>query len=302
MKPILKIKRGNARPSDYSVTTFNPPNLPPYSVQSGLSAGELGIDTTNNVFYIGNNARKAITFGCPIDADVTLGSVPSNLKVPTQKAVKTYVDTNVTPSPPPILAPKERFLASFTGRDVTSNVDFQFFEIYAVNTLEQTANMGILYNSQVGSGFYQTSKTYMILHVNYSLVISSIDTNALRPPSGEGNILNAHRVVGLRAINKTNPTGTNQTIYYAMNSMLPVIGSDGAVDPLGLPTLVTGSAIIRLPRFVENTAEWELQLVYKFRSQDLSLGIANMDNGVNDPQISNGYGLRIEMLKLFEEA
>lgn len=302
MKPILKIKRGNARPSDYSVTTFNPPDLPPYSVQSGLSAGELGIDTVNNVFYIGNNSRKAITFGCPIDPDVTLGSVPSNFKIPTQKAVKTYVDTNVTPSPPPPAAPKERFLASFNGRNVTSNGDIDFFEIYAVTTLEQTQNMGILYNSQVGSGFYQTSKAYMILHVNYSLVISSVDTNALRPPSGEGNILNAHRLVGLRVINKTNPTGTGQTIYYGINSILPVIGSNEAADPLGLPTLVTGSAVVRLPKFISNTSEWELQLVYKFRSQDLSLAIADMSNGVNDPQIANGYGLRIEMLKLFEEA
>lgn len=295
MKPILKIKKGNNRPSDYSVTTFNPPGLPSYSVQSGLSAGELGVDLGNNVFYIGNNLGKAITFGCPVDADVNLGSVASNFKIPTQKAVKTYVDTNVTTAPPPVAAPKETFIATFDGRSITSNVAYQFFEIYAVTSIAQTTNMGILYNDQTGTGFYQTSKNFMMLYVNYSLVISSVDSNAI---VAEGSTLNAHRSIGLRVINKTNPTATNGTVYYGLKSFLPAIGSE--VAAAGLPTLVSGNAVVKLPKYIAGSAEWELQLIYKVRSQDLTLAIADMNNGVNDPAIATGNGLKIEMVKLSE--
>ena len=75
--PKIKIKRGTGKPSDWNGVT-------------GATAGELYVDFTNTSFYIGNTFGQAITFGHFVDGG-TLGT-NSDIRVPTQKAVKSYVD------------------------------------------------------------------------------------------------------------------------------------------------------------------------------------------------------------------
>ena len=97
-KPILRIKQGNVKPGNYSVSTG-----------LGLTAGELGANLTGSGsygFYIGNTFGQAITFGCEVTIDSALGGAsPSDAKIPTQKALKTYVDAlSVSASPVGIIS------------------------------------------------------------------------------------------------------------------------------------------------------------------------------------------------------
>lgn len=78
--PKIKIKRGTGKPSNWDGV-------------SGATAGELYVDFTNTSFYIGNTFGQAITFGHFIDGG-TLGT-NSDIRVPTQKAVKSYVDGKI---------------------------------------------------------------------------------------------------------------------------------------------------------------------------------------------------------------
>jgi len=90
--PIIKIKTGSSKPEDYTLTTISG-----NTTQKGLTAGELGAVVTppDYAFYIGNNSGKAITFGNEISTDNSLGSSnPSDFKIPTQKAVKEFIDNN----------------------------------------------------------------------------------------------------------------------------------------------------------------------------------------------------------------
>jgi hypothetical protein len=82
-KPIVKIKKGNSKPLDYQFNSGQ---------QYGLTAGELGVNLTDNAFYIGDNSGKAITFGAEISTDDTLGgNNPSDNKIPTEKAIRTFI-------------------------------------------------------------------------------------------------------------------------------------------------------------------------------------------------------------------
>ena len=93
-KPILKIKTGSTKPDDFNSTL----NQGTVVSTTGLTAGELGAVVTapNYAFYIGNNFGKAITFGAEISIDDTLGgNSSSDYKLPSQKALKTYIDQNI---------------------------------------------------------------------------------------------------------------------------------------------------------------------------------------------------------------
>jgi hypothetical protein len=94
--PILRIKQGNVKPGNYSVIAG-----------SGLTAGELGANLTGSGsygFYIGNTFGQAITFGCEVTTDSAF-TTPSDAKIPTQKALKTYVDAlSVSASPVGIIS------------------------------------------------------------------------------------------------------------------------------------------------------------------------------------------------------
>ena len=80
--PKIKIKRGTGKPSNWNGV-------------SGTTAGELYVDFTNTSFYIGNTFGQAITFGNLIDSDPNL-TANSDKRIPTQKAVKTYAEANLS--------------------------------------------------------------------------------------------------------------------------------------------------------------------------------------------------------------
>lgn len=89
--PIIKIKRGTGKPPNYNLNG---------SVQTGLTAGEMGVNlnTTGGgyVLYIGDTTGNAITFGAELDSNSNLGT--SDVKIPTQKAVRDYISTYVPSS------------------------------------------------------------------------------------------------------------------------------------------------------------------------------------------------------------
>lgn len=264
-----------------------------------LTSAELGVDLGINKLYIGNSVGVSIPISAEISDDVNLSGVNANHnRIPTQKAAKTYIQNNINPSPPPGDAPaRDTFFARFTGRGVVSNATtMELFELYGDPVIQQSPNMGIQIedpNAPLNTGFLQTSKSQMTLQVNYNLTISSVDSNVI---TQEGSNLPVHRMIGMRVINKSAPTNVS---YYGMQTFLPAIASD--ITPVsGLPTLVNGSAVVNLPRYIYGVQEWELQLVYRFRSFDLSLGISDLTNGVNDPILTNGYAMRVQMVKLAE--
>ena len=99
-KPILKIKTGiSGKPGNYTQTLTNGI----VTATSGLTAGELGANLAAGSygFYIGNTFGQAITFGCEVTIDSTLGGIsPSDAKIPTQKALKTYIAAAATTAAP----------------------------------------------------------------------------------------------------------------------------------------------------------------------------------------------------------
>jgi hypothetical protein len=88
-----------------------------------------------------------------------------------------------------------------------------------------------------------------------------------------------------------------------MQVVLPVIGNT-SVPTFPLPTLISGNACVRLPKYVSGGTQWELQLVYQLRSTDTQLDIGtggpNNNNIVNDPPIADAKGIRIQIVKISE--
>jgi len=281
MNPILKIKR--------NVNTF----------PTGLTPGELAVDLGIKKLYVANTSAVPIPISAQVSSDVTLGgNNASHDVISTQNAIKTYIDNTLVNNPPPTVPPKETLLARFTGQQLASNVPLTLtnqFELYNTPVITQTDNMGIEFEDPtdpVFGGFFQTTKTSMTLNVNYRVYLSSVDTNVI---GIEGQNLGTFRLVGLRLINKSNSTAN----YYGIQTVLPAIGSENVGGLQGLPTLINGNATIVLPKYT-STAKWGIQLVYQVRSNDSTLFMGNLFDNVADPLVSNGYGVRIEMIKLGE--
>ena len=156
--PILRIKQGNLKPVDYSVITG-----------SGLTAGELGANLTGSGsygFYIGNTFGQAITFGCEVTTDSAF-TTPSDAKIPTQKALKTYVDAlSVSASPSGIIS---RY--SGTGLDPDGNLlvsaNIPTTQLFASSEFTQTiASTDLTYLSGT---FTNNSGNIMYLLVTYQI-------------------------------------------------------------------------------------------------------------------------------------
>ena len=60
---------------------------------TGLTVGEPAFVDGTNGFYVTKNSGTSIQVGADVDSNTSLGT--SNDKIPTQNAVKTYVDNNV---------------------------------------------------------------------------------------------------------------------------------------------------------------------------------------------------------------
>ena len=156
--PILRIKQGNVKPGNYSVSTG-----------LGLTAGELGANLTGSGsygFYIGNTFGQAITFGCEVTIDSALGGAsPSDAKIPTQKALKTYVDAlSVSASPSGIIS---RY--SSGNLDVSANASTT--QIFPTSELQTILDTHLTYTSTgINNGrFTNNSGNIMYLLVTYQI-------------------------------------------------------------------------------------------------------------------------------------
>ena len=154
-KPILRIKQGNAKPGNYSVING-----------SGLTAGELGANLTGSGsygFYIGNTFGQAITFGCEVTTDSAF-TTPSDAKIPTQKALKTYVDgLSVSASPSGIIS---RYSAD--NLSVPANIPIGL--TFANSELQTILDTHLTYTDNGTNGtFTNNSGNIMYLLVTYQI-------------------------------------------------------------------------------------------------------------------------------------
>ena len=164
--PILRIKQGNLKPVNYSVISG-----------SGLTAGELGANLTgsgSSGFYIGNTFGQAITFGCEVTTDSALGgATPSDAKIPTQKALKTYVDTiSVSASPVGIIS-------RYSSGDLAVSANTPIGLTFANSEFTQTIlDTHLIYTNSDGR-FTNNSGNIMYLLVTYQItwVVPSVSVS-----------------------------------------------------------------------------------------------------------------------------
>jgi hypothetical protein len=277
-KPIVKIKRGNTTPT------------------TQLTAGELGVDLATNRLYIGiASPGSAVAIGAEVDTAITLGGTnTSDNKIATEKAAKDYITSKLIAGPQ---LPKDTLFATILANQANQSSTLQNIDLSSA-VITQSTNMNLQRedpNIPLNTGFFQTIKTEMILNVTYSLQISAVDANAIGP---EGTNIGYWRLAGLRVIDTNTPANVT---YYGMQVVLPVIGTASFSS---LPTLISGNACVRLPKYVSGGTQWELQLVYQIRSNDLLLdiGTGGSNNSVNDPEIGAAKGIRIQIVKISESA
>lgn len=171
-KPIIKIKTGTAKPSDYTETFSGGIVIS----TSGLSAGELGATITapNYAFYIGNNLGKAITFGAEVSTDILLGGAnASDFKVATQRALKTYVDDNIVGGPGgSVVQIISRY--STTTQSVTTNAEIgvQF------DTQDFISSGGITDLTYTAGTFTNNSENTIYLLITYQITWSGFSTTS----------------------------------------------------------------------------------------------------------------------------
>jgi len=164
--PILRIKQGTTKPVDYSVITG-----------LGLTAGELGANLAAGSygFYIGNTFGQAITFGCEVTIDSAF-TTPSDAKIPTQKALKTYVDAlSVSASPSGIIS-RYSGLSNDTGGILSVPANTPTAQLFATSEFAQTiANTDLAYASGT---FTNNSGNIMYLLVTYQITWIGFSSNS----------------------------------------------------------------------------------------------------------------------------
>jgi len=278
MKPILKIKRN---------TNFTPPT-------NSLSSGELAVDLGTNTLYVGSSTGVSVPIAAEVSYDSALGGLnSSDNKIVSQKAARDYLISGG------FLAGtqdfKDNLIATRTYYPVSTGTSIEPID-FSGFTIQQTANLNLQISEPFQTGLIQTVKNEMFLNVNYSAHITSIDNNAIIT---EGTTVGYWRFFALRVIDTL--VGPSTAVYYATQIKPPAIGdTTPVINPL--PTLISGNAIIKLPKYISGSSEWELQLVYRVRSVDLSMdiGTGGWNQGINDPIISSSAGIRLQIVKLSE--
>lgn len=137
--PIIKIKRKTASAG----------------APTGLTVGEPAVNLFNNSFYVVNGSGTAITFGAEVDSNASLGS--SDNKIPTQKAVKTYVDNFNAGS---------AFQVEMRNNSAASTVNANINHLVGFDTSIVDTITGLNY---LGGSFLNSSGSTMYLNVSYQV-------------------------------------------------------------------------------------------------------------------------------------
>lgn len=296
-KPQVKIKRSNTQ------------------APTSLLPGELGVNLATNTLYVGNTSNTPIPILAEVSADKTLGGLnASDNKLSTQNAAYRYIQSgliqlNSAKTMLDLYVPAVQVNTANTIQNIELGSAFDadtgdpedvdgYVTDYGTNLQIRDSQLP----SPPDSGFFQKDKDEYILHVTYSVYFTCIDENSI---STEGTGLAYWRSAGLRVINTTTPS---QVTYYGIHTIPPCIGT--AASPL--PTMISGSATVRLPRYTSGGNRWELQLVYHVRSVDQTIsvgtgdanhGFANtvpLNHSIDANFTPNVTGIRIQIIKLGE--
>jgi hypothetical protein len=192
--PIIKIKKR-------SLSSGFPNNL---------QAGELAVNLFTNSFYIGTGGNGAITFGSEIDTSPTLASNSDN-KIPTQKAVKSYIDNYNTSS-----SFQVALRVSNVTQLITNNTNSRIqFPSENFNTIT-----GLSYGS--GGTFYNISGNTMFINVSYQIGFSANSTGYRATWIQTSGIADESKYGALF----TTPNGNTAHVHNG-SSVIPVHGSNG---------------------------------------------------------------------------
>lgn len=179
-------------------------------IPNNLQAGELAVNLFTNSFYIGTGGVGAITFGAEVDSSITLASNSDN-KIPTQKAVKSYVDNYNTASSFQFMMRNNNTVQSVN----TGTNTIMLFNVEPANTFT-----GLAYS---GGTFTNTSGATMYVNVSYQIGFAQNST---------GYRATWIQVNGDPQQNKfgalfTTPNGSTAHIHNG-SSVIPLHGVNGA--------------------------------------------------------------------------
>jgi hypothetical protein len=288
--PKIKIKRGTGKPSNWNGT-------------SGATAGELYVDLSNTSFYIGNTFGRAITFGNLIDSDITLNA-NSNTRIPTQKAVKSYIDNNIQGSVSDTdffmirqIAVGDTYLSSGFLTEVTESEEFSNSETSGIiggvfardrwKTFQFNINHSLsddeisnIYKSKSNSIFdflsdsriVQRSGSTIKVHASYQLTFDPF-TSGATPNEVYNFVPGKLRRSAIRVTTYTSPT-TYQEQYFLLNS----INSDWDIladDGIYVISSTNASGTIEIPPYVDESFEagqGYIELVWGTNAQNNAVG------------------------------
>jgi len=234
-KPILKIKTGiSGKPGNYTQTLTNGI----VTATSGLTAGELGANLAAGSygFYIGNTFGQAITFGCEVTIDSTLGGAsPSDAKIPTQKALKTYIAAAATTAAP------VQMMSRYSSGDLAVSGNTSVIQSFATSELSTIS--GLAYGSVNGlnGNSYFTNTSGNTIHL---LICYQITWVGFTPTQGNQSYA-SREIVRSAWIQLYRPPYDNLTSdMYGFTSLLcPLLASN---NPGALTGTQNGSATIEL--------------------------------------------------------
>jgi hypothetical protein len=268
--PKIKIKTGTGKPSNWNGT-------------SGATAGELYVDLSNTSFYIGNTFGRAITFGNLIDSDITLNA-NSNTRIPTQKAVKSYIDNNIQGSVSDVdlfmirqIAVGDTYLSSGFLTEVTESEELSNSESSGsvggvfLNNRWKTFQFNInhnLYDNEISniykskfnsifdflsdSRIVQRSGSTVKAHASYQLTFDPF-SNGNGGPNDPLAVTGRLRRAAIRVTTYTSPT-TYQEKYFLLNSANCTFDTTTG-DGFYVITSTNASGIIEIPPYVDESFE-----------------------------------------------
>ena len=170
-KPILKIKTGiTGKPGNYFENTSGGIVIS----TSGLTAGELGANLAAGSygFYIGNNLGQAITFGCEVTIDSAFTN-PSDAKIPTQKALKTYIAVAAANAGAPV-----RIMSKYSAANLLVGSNAIATQLFAVNEFTSTLDDLTYTSTGTNNGrFTNNSGNTINLLITYQITWTGVGSN-----------------------------------------------------------------------------------------------------------------------------